>query len=133
MASSNAASTRAHRIALRTVAGPCTWGGQRLRKAVLDQLQPGDTVRVCVQQLPPGDAATQGRVGGWNTYFRIVQIKNGTFWGTLLDLYLTSEFNPSLQEGQKFTFRRQHIVEVPICWVASRKRRRRMEAMIVEG
>lgn len=90
------------------------WGGRIIPKAMIDHLFPSCVVRVVVT-----DSESK-----WSEalYFRITKIKDGTFWGETMNTYRMSTLcggneaaNPiPLKEGEQFTWRREHINEIPL-------------------
>lgn len=47
-------------------------------------------------------------------YFEITKIKDGTYWGKAYDAYTTLDDFGILKEGDKFTFRKENITEIPL-------------------
>lgn len=86
------------------------WAGHFIPKAMIDHLFPTCVVRIVIQ-----DDETKG---GEAIYFEITKIKDGTFWGTARDTYRGNTIglqNPiTLKEGDQFTWRREHINEIPL-------------------
>ena len=90
------------------------WSGRIVPKAMIDHLYPSCIVRIIVR-----NNETQGAEA---LYFKITKIKDGTFWGETMDTYRLGTFfgtSPierpiSLKEGEHFTWRREHINEIPL-------------------
>jgi len=89
------------------------WNGQIISKHALDKLQPGCIVRCVI-----GNEST--KLPAWEAvYFELVKIKDGTFWGKTLDTYRLGEDYIGLPIDSIFTFRKNHIMEIPIMWQPS--------------
>ena len=85
------------------------WGGEPISKQALDILQPGCIVRCVI-------ANESSKPFSWEAiYFEIIKIKDGTFWGKTLDTYRIDDYIGLLTDTI-FTFRKNHIVEIPITW-----------------
>ena len=86
------------------------WEGHFIPKAMIDHLFPTCVVRVVIQ-----DDETEA---GEAIYFEITKIKDGTFWGTARDTYRCNTIglqnSITLKEGDQFTWRREHINEIPL-------------------
>lgn len=81
------------------------WSYNSLRSAYIDALTVGCVVRVCVGSTEKG---------GWEKiYFEITKIKDGTYWGTSKDTYRMEDEELGLRNGEEFSFRKQHIMEIP--------------------
>lgn len=52
-------------------------------------------------------------------YFQLIKIKDGTFWGKTLDTYRLGQDYIGLPTDTIFTFRKNHIMEIPISWQPS--------------
>ncbi|CAF3508199.1 unnamed protein product [Rotaria socialis] len=89
------------------------WSGQTISKLALDELQVGCIVRCVIANELPDHAAWEA------LYFEIVKIKNGTFWGKTLDTYRLGEDAIGLPTNRTFTFRKNHIIEIPLMWQSS--------------
>ena len=83
------------------------WSGALLNKEVYTYLGPGCIVRVSVDNGKTGAAEC--------LYFEITKVKDGTYWGTCKDTYRMGDA-VGLPTGKTFTFRKEHIQEVPIDW-----------------
>ena len=83
------------------------WSGRCLSKRLLGLLAPGCVVRVCVDNLQDGSAEA--------LYFTITRMKDGTFWGTCEPTYRLADA-VGLPTGSTFTFRKEHVNEVPVEW-----------------
>jgi hypothetical protein len=84
------------------------WSGQCLRKRVLDYLGVGCIVRVIVDNVETGGCEC--------LYFAITRVKDGTFWGTCQETYRMGSNSVGLASGEQFSFRKEHISEVPVSW-----------------
>ena len=82
---------------------------------MIDHLYPSCVVRIIVQ-----NNETEGAEA---LYFKITKIKDGTFWGEAMDTYRLGTFGDAsleklrpigLKEGEQFTWRREHINEIPL-------------------
>jgi len=86
------------------------WSGALLNKEVYKYLGPGCIVRVTVNNP---------NTESWEClYFEITKVKDGTYWGTCQDTYRTDDAI-GLPTGKTFSFRKEHIQEVPIDWQPS--------------
>lgn len=82
------------------------WYRTPISKHALDKLQPGCIVRCIIDT----------NSSNWEAlYFEIVKIKDGTFWGKTLNTYRMDDY-VGLPTDTIFTFRKNHIVEIPITW-----------------
>ncbi|CAF1383199.1 unnamed protein product [Didymodactylos carnosus] len=99
------------------------WNGQCLQKAALGLLCPGCFVRCIVSNLNDGWEAI---------YFKIIKIKDGTYWGETQPTYRTHIVEGDLENGKIFTFRSKHIMEVPISWQPKSLQRRMIKYLIPE-
>lgn len=86
------------------------WNGDILSKRIIKYLNIGCTVRVQVENLQ------QQYNGRATLYFKIIKIKDGTFWGKLNDIYGHCEQIQGINHDDIFTFRKENINEVPIFW-----------------
>jgi len=93
------------------------WNGQSIFKHALDKLQPGCIVRCVIGN------ESQKSLSWEAVYFEIIKIKDGTFWGKTLDTYRLDDYI-GLPVDKIFTFRKNHIMEIPITWQPSYIRRR---------
>lgn len=85
------------------------WYGQPISKYAFDKLQPGCIVRCVI-----------GNESAWEAlYFEIIKIKDGTFWGKILDTYRLGQDYIGLPTDSIFTFRKNHIMEIPLTWQPS--------------
>jgi len=86
------------------------WSGALLSKEVYKYLGPGCIVRVAIENVKTR--------WGESPYFEITKVKYGTYWGTCQDTnrmgFLTIAMG--LATGETFSFRKEHILEVPIDW-----------------
>lgn len=82
------------------------WYGDKLRSEHIRRLIPGCVVRVQIK-------STQNN-GSENLYFEITKIKDGTYWGVTKDTYRTMADVIGLADGEVMTFRKEHIMEVPM-------------------
>mmetsp|Transcript_7466 Transcript_7466/g.13924 ORF Transcript_7466/g.13924 Transcript_7466/m.13924 type:complete len:116 (-) Transcript_7466:146-493(-) len=100
-------------------------------------LNVGDIVRVHLTNCTPKEKenkdttglvdADSGQKGSQGLpYFKIVKIKDGTFWGEAKNTYGTLDWLEDMKEGDVFTFRKEHITEIPIMW-QSKSQQRKME------
>jgi hypothetical protein len=88
------------------------WNGQPISKQIFNKLQPGCIVRCTV-------ANESSTPFSWEAvYFEIIKIKDGTFWGKTLDTYRIEDYI-GLPTDTIFTFRKNHIMEIPISWQPS--------------
>jgi hypothetical protein len=86
------------------------WSGEPISKQALDILQPGCIVRCTI-------ANESSKPFSWEAlYFEIIKIKDGTFWGKTLDTYRLGHDYIGLPTDTIFTFRKNHIMEIPITW-----------------
>lgn len=83
------------------------WSGIVLRKRVVTYLRPGCIVRVIVQNTKKDTTEC--------LYFKIVKMKDGTFWGECKATYRQDDW-VDLADGKVFTFRSENISEIPISW-----------------
>jgi hypothetical protein len=89
------------------------WNGRTISKRALDKLQPGCIVRCII-----GNESSEPLI--WQAvYFELIKIKDGTFWGKTLDTYRLAEDYIGLPIDSIFTFRKNHILEIPIMWQPS--------------
>ena len=132
---SNNIDTRKFLIPVR-VGEVTDWGGHKLSKQIFNELEVGDIVRVQLEateeavawakERDAAEEATQN--GGYIAkprykrhyggvvamYFEITKIKDGTYWGKAYDAYTTLHDFGILEEGDKFTFRKENIMEIPL-------------------
>jgi hypothetical protein len=101
------------------------WNGRSLHKDALNELIPGSIVRCVIANETPNRQASEA------VYFEIVKYKDGTFWGTTLDIYRIDHDYIGLPVGTIFTFRKSHIMEIPISWQPSSVRRRLKKYLII--
>ncbi len=86
---------------------------------MIDYLYPGCIVRIGVKDNDSGSIEA--------IYFKITEIKDGTFWGTAMDTYRLDSKYPGIfapknrvEEGEQFTWRKGDINEVPLDWQTKR-------------
>ena len=85
------------------------WNGQTISKRALDKLRPG-----CIARCVIGNESSKSTT--WEAiYFELLKIKDGTFWGKTLDTYRMEDYI-GLPTDKIFTFRKKHIMEIPITW-----------------
>ncbi|CAF1143206.1 unnamed protein product [Rotaria sordida] len=89
------------------------WNGQTISKCALDKLQVGCIVRCIIRNESSEQVIWEA------LYFEILKIKDGTFWGKTLDIYRLGEDVIGLPTNTIFTFRKNHIAEIPIMWQPS--------------
>lgn len=123
---SDNASARAHGTAER-VGKVNDWCGDQLRKGVFVHPHIGDIVRAAVSSVKDGQV-----VDATAPYFKITKIKDGTFWGRLLDCYDTPRLMTNFEVGDVVSFRTNNIIEVPIDW-QRKKQRRVLEQFVIKG
>jgi hypothetical protein len=91
----------------------CDWNGQQISKHALDKLQPGCIVRCVIANTSVERRSLEA------VYFKIIKVKDGTFWGKTLDIYRIDHDYIGLPTNTIFTFRKNHIMEIPITWQPS--------------
>lgn len=84
----------------------CDWIGQPLPSTYVSSLMPGCIARVCITNTELGSSE--------GLYFRIIRIKDGTFWGITQGTYRTMGDTVGLSDGDIMTFRKEHIYEIPL-------------------
>ena len=99
------------------------WSGRLLSKRVFGCLKIGDIVRVHIDDIKGGSSIAP--------YFKIVKMKDGTFWGSALNTYNTLDWMEGINEGDIVPFRRQNIIEIPITW-QSKNQQRKLEQFVLE-
>ena len=106
------------------------WNGQLLRKKVLNHLEIEDIVRIQFRIIDKdGNLSKCGSV----CYVQIYAIKGkhgSTYWGRAIDAYDQLDFL-NIKLGQKFTFRKESIIEYPLSWQGGKKRRNMLETYLV--
>jgi hypothetical protein len=101
-------STNMHgrKLVPRRVGDVTDWSGALLNKDVYKYLGPGCIVRVSVDNANGAAECL---------YFEITKVKDGTYWGTCQDTYRMDD-TVGLATGKSFSFRKEHIQEVPLDW-----------------
>ena len=98
------------------------WSGRILSKRVFNCLKIGDIVRVHIDDIQD--------LSSMAPYFKIVKIKDGTFWGIALNTYNTLDWMKGINEGDTVPFRKQNIIEIPITW-QSKTQQRKLERYVL--
>lgn len=89
------------------------WSGEIVSRQMSQYLFPGCVVRAVIKSNDERAEAI---------YFKIIKIKDGTFWGIAQDTYRISDW-VGLPGGAQMTFRKEHINEIPIDWQPKRFQR----------
>ena len=90
---------------LKALPAPDTtdWQGRILPREYLRHLVLGCMVRCMIE----------GRCGSIQClYFEITKIKDGTFWGKVVDIYRTMDC-VGIEHGEEMSFRKEHTSEIP--------------------